>query len=221
MRSLTFVALSCALTLTACTKAEAPKTEAKAKDATKAKDADADEKKDKAIASVRTDPANAGAKGLADAKARAEAHKKRAAINPFDKKNRPPVESKVVNVEPMEGVALARILTKHAAVARSENLTPFVEVWAEWCPPCKKLEASMEHPLITQAFKGVYLIRLDSDKWGANLSKGGFDNTSIPVFYKLSASGSPTSHKITGGAWGEDTPENMGPVLDAFFHGKS
>lgn len=194
MRSVTLFALSCALTLTACAKADAPKDEAKP--TADAKD-EAVAKKDDAKAKPGKTP------DLADPFKKAEGG-----------------GSKVVNIEPAEGEELTAVVAKHVALAKSNNLTPFVEVWAEWCPPCKKLEAAMDHPLITKAFAGVYLIRLDSDKWGEKLKAAGFDNSSIPVFYGLDDAGKPTGHKITGGAWGEDTPENMGPPLEAFFHAK-
>jgi thiol-disulfide isomerase/thioredoxin len=115
---------------------------------------------------------------------------------------------------------LPKLLAEHAALARKAGLAPFVELWAEWCPPCKKLEAAMGDPRIAAAFAGVYLIRLDSDQWGPKLAGTGLANGSIPVFYELDDQGKTTGRTINGGAWGEDTPENMAPPLDAFFHAK-
>lgn len=115
---------------------------------------------------------------------------------------------------------LPKLLAEHAARAKQAGLAPFVELWAEWCPPCKKLEAAMGDPRIVQAFAGVYLIRLDSDQWGPKLAGTGLGNASIPVFYALDETGKPTGRKVDGGAWAEDIPENMAPPLDAFFHAK-
>lgn len=125
----------------------------------------------------------------------------------------------VVNVP--VGDDLPKLLAEHAALAKQAKLTPYVELWAEWCGPCKKLEASMGHPLIEKAFTGVYLIRLDSDAWSPKLGGTGLDGSTIPVFYELDAAGKTTGRRIDGGAWGEDIPENMAPPLDAFFHGRA
>jgi thiol-disulfide isomerase/thioredoxin len=115
---------------------------------------------------------------------------------------------------------LPKLLAEHTALAKQAGLAPFVELWAEWCGPCKKLEAAMGDPRIVQAFAGVYLIRLDSDQWGPKLEGTGLGNASIPVFYELGADGKTTGRKVDGGAWAEDIPENMAPPLDAFFHKK-
>jgi len=125
---------------------------------------------------------------------------------------------KVVNL-PL-GDDLPRLLAEHTALAKQAGLAPFVELWATWCPPCKKLEAAMGDPRIERAFAGVYLIRLDSDQWGPRLAGTGLENGTIPVFYELNDQGKTTGRKIDGGAWAEDIPENMAPPLDAFFHAK-
>lgn len=129
-----------------------------------------------------------------------------------------PAAFQVVNVP--VGDDLPKLLAEHAALAKQANLAPYVELWAQWCGPCKKLEASMGDPRIEQAFAGVYLIRLDSDQWRSKLGSTGLDDSSIPVFFELDAKGVVTGRKIDGGAWGEDIPENMAPPLDAFFHAR-
>ena len=71
-----------------------------------------------------------------------------------------------------------------------------------------------------QAFEGVYLIRVDVDTWNwEKLPKYGFDFEGIPVFFKLDSQGKQTGEVIDGNAWGPNTPDNMAPVLDTFFHG--
>ena len=67
------------------------------------------------------------------------------------------------------------------------------------------------------AFDGVYLIRLNADKWG--WGGNGFDFDGIPVFFKLDSQGQPNGEVIDGSAWGDNIPENMAPPLDEFFHG--
>ena len=71
---------------------------------------------------------------------------------------------------------------------------------------------------MVNAFEGIYLIRLDADKWG--WGENGFDFDAIPIFFKLDSEGRPSGEVIDGGAWGENIPKNMAPPLDEFFHGR-
>jgi len=69
------------------------------------------------------------------------------------------------------------------------------------------------------AFDGVYLIKLDVDEWGWKHGSYGFPFEGIPVFFKLDADGKPSGEVVDAGAWGENIPVNMAPVMDRFFHG--
>ena len=112
---------------------------------------------------------------------------------------------------------LPTILATHVAKAKAAGLQPYAELWASWCPPCKAIEASMGDPRMREAFTGAYVIQLDSDHWGPKLEGAGLSAASIPVFYALDSNGKPTGRKVDGGAWGDNTPENMAPPLKAFF----
>jgi len=72
--------------------------------------------------------------------------------------------------------------------------------------------------LMLVAFDGVYLIQLDVDEWGWKDVAPGFYVEIIPAFYRLDSNGKPTGDKIDGGAWGEDTYENITRVLNPWFH---
>lgn len=73
--------------------------------------------------------------------------------------------------------------------------------------------------LMTDAFQGTYIIRLNVDVWGwgDELSPLGFDVWGIPIWYALDDQGMPTGETIDGNAWGPNTPENMAPPLKEFF----
>lgn len=112
---------------------------------------------------------------------------------------------------------LASLLPAELKKAKEKKLKPFLELGAEWCKPCKQLEASMNDKRMTDAFAGTYLISIDIDEFADQLKKLGFDASSIPVFYELDANAKSTGRKIDGGAWEENIPQNMAPPLKAFF----
>lgn len=122
-----------------------------------------------------------------------------------------------VELSPTQG-ELKDLLASEAAKATSKGQKPFVEVHAGWCMPCKQLEASLGDPMMQDAFKGTYQIRLDSDAWGNQLMKAGIHADGIPAFFELDAQGKPTGRTIDGGAWDENIPKNMAPPLKQFFH---
>ena len=121
-----------------------------------------------------------------------------------------------VRLSPSQGT-LSALLEAEVAKARARKLKPFLELRAEWCGPCKQLEASMGDARMSDAFAGTYLISLDIDEWAQQLAGTAFDSSSIPVFYELDESAKPTGRKIDGGAWAENIPANMAPPLKAFF----
>jgi thiol:disulfide interchange protein len=109
-------------------------------------------------------------------------------------------------------------VAKHAFdKAKAKNLRTFVELRADWCGPCKKLEAAEDDPLMKDAFTGTYVLRVDVGEAGTKL--GPYRSDAIPAFFEVGADGRPTGRTITGGAWAEDTPPNMAPALKSFFRG--
>ena len=123
---------------------------------------------------------------------------------------------KVVVLEPGSG-ALEALVQREVASAAALGKVPFVQITAEWCGPCKRLRASLDDPLMREAFAGTYIIQVDFDAWEQPLKAAGFVNEGIPVFFAVDASARPTGEKIDGGAWGEDIPRNMAPPLGRFF----
>ncbi|MDP2275332.1 MAG: hypothetical protein Q8K32_31590 [Archangium sp.] len=126
------------------------------------------------------------------------------------------VSPAAVRLAPSQG-KLTTLLEAEVAKARARHLKPFLELRAEWCGPCKELEASLGDPRMRDAFAGTYLISIDIDEWSQQLAGTAFDASSIPVFYELDEKAKPTGRKIDGGAWAENIPANMAPPLKAFF----
>lgn len=128
----------------------------------------------------------------------------------------------IVRLHPEDG-HLQALLAREAQKATSLGQMPVVEFDATWCPPCQAINKGIKenNELILNAYAETYIIRLDVDEWGwGDSSLHDFQFNGIPVFFKLDSEGDQTGAVIDGGAWGEDIPENIAPVMDAFFHGE-
>ena len=124
----------------------------------------------------------------------------------------------VIRIEP--GSAKVKdILQAEAAESRRAGRHPYIEFYADWCPPCNAIKDNLGDPRMVEAFAGTYIIKLDTDEWGDKLSGTGLYVPAIPAFYELGADGKPTGRMITGAAWGEDVPANIAPPMKAFFEG--
>ena len=116
---------------------------------------------------------------------------------------------------------LKTLLANEAQKAVALGQMPVVEFDATWCPPCQAIDKAIKakNELMLKAYSGTYIIKLDVDEWGwGGSKKHDFQFDAIPVYFKLDSSGNQTGEVIDGGAWGEDIPENIAPVIDKFFH---
>jgi thiol-disulfide isomerase/thioredoxin len=129
----------------------------------------------------------------------------------------PAPESFTLVVPHLSDGDLQAVLARHAELATEMGRRPFIEFSAEWCPPCRAIESSLGDPLMVEALRGVYLIRVDIDEWGGQITRSGFLVPGIPLFYELDAKGKSTGRALSGGAWGQDIPRYMAPPLTAFF----
>jgi thioredoxin 1 len=110
---------------------------------------------------------------------------------------------------------LADVIAAEFAAGR----TPVVYFWADWCGPCKEFKSSLSDPLMTDALNNVTLIMIDQDKDMEKEMYGDqFGVTGIPAFVKVDKEGNYVD-LIDGGAWEENIPANMAPVLKAFLAG--
>lgn len=126
----------------------------------------------------------------------------------------------IVRLHPNSG-DLQPMLADEAQKALSLGLMPVVEFDATWCPPCRAIDKAItsKNKLLMDAYRGAYIIKLDVDEWGWKNGKvKNFRFEGIPVYFKLDDKGKQTGEVIDGGAWGEDIPENIAPVMDEFFH---
>jgi thiol-disulfide isomerase/thioredoxin len=132
-----------------------------------------------------------------------------------------PTGFSIVRLHPKDG-ELQTLLASEAQKAAALGRLPVVEFDATWCPPCQAIDRAIKanNELILNAYAETYIIKLDVDEWGWGDSRlHDFQFEAIPVYFKLDAEGKQTGGVIDGGAWGEDIPENIAPVMDRFFHG--
>jgi len=114
-----------------------------------------------------------------------------------------------------EGGELAEQLATAASRARADGRVPVVEMWASWCPPCRKLDALLAKPEFAASLSGIVLVRLDSDAWGEQLDEAGFDAPSIPTFYAVDAGGRPRGKPLSGAKWGKLDADSIATKLRA------
>ena len=127
-----------------------------------------------------------------------------------------PEKFSIVRVE-RGGGKLDEILQVEAQKAVDMGRHPYVEFYADWCPPCNAIKESIGDERMVAAFEGTYIIQLNLDEWEQSLSGTGFRVVGIPAFYEIDVEGKPTGRMITGAAWGEDIPGNIAPPMKEFF----
>jgi thiol-disulfide isomerase/thioredoxin len=133
-----------------------------------------------------------------------------------------PTGFSIVRLHPKDG-NLQTLLADESQKALALGQMPVVEFDATWCPPCRAIDEAIKakNELMLKAYAGTYIIKLDVDEWGWGDSKlHDFQFNGIPVYFKLDSQGKQTGEVIDGGAWGEDVPKNIAPVMDKFFHGE-
>jgi thiol:disulfide interchange protein len=117
------------------------------------------------------------------------------------------------------GGDLTAQLQSLAIRAKHENLKPFVQFTAVWCGPCRELQACMDDPLMAEAFAQTFIIQINADDFSdKQFAAAGFTLDGIPAFFELDEQGKPTGRVVDGGAWEENIPANMAPVLRKFFN---
>lgn len=120
--------------------------------------------------------------------------------------------------DPAEVSTMEDLLKGEAAKAAASGQAPFVQLYADWCGPCRELRAAMSDPLMQDAFEGTWIVLLDTEVWRLALVASGLteDRVAVPAFFAVAPDGTVGAH-IDGHAWGPNTPENMAPPLAAFF----
>lgn len=116
------------------------------------------------------------------------------------------------------GKDLSTALRELARDAASKQLLAVVFVGQRSCEPCESLKSYRNDPRMQDALQGTSIVEVDLGRWSSSeLSMLGMSTHAIPALFVLDEDGRYTGKMITGGAWGDDIPENMAPPLTDFF----
>ncbi|MBC8068967.1 MAG: hypothetical protein IAG13_11590 [Deltaproteobacteria bacterium] len=137
----------------------------------------------------------------------------------------PPIEPapasrvRLIDVDPDRGELREQILAA-AAQAKADGRAVAVELWASWCPPCKKLDHLLRSagPVATAVDLAV-LIRVDTDVFGDELNALGYTAPQIPSLYHVDAMGKPRGKPMSGAQWTRDSEAAIAEQLATFLAG--
>lgn len=131
----------------------------------------------------------------------------------------PAPTSALVEIRPADGPLQAQLASRRTE-ADQRGLRAFVQVYADWCGPCRALRGGMDDPRMKDAFEGTYVVRVELDAWKAQLDAlVGSEGPGVPVLYAIEPDGR-LGRSVSGRAWGEDTVDNMAPALKAYLRGE-
>jgi thiol-disulfide isomerase/thioredoxin len=125
---------------------------------------------------------------------------------------------RLVDVDPDNG-SLHEQIVAAAAQAKADGRSVAVELWAGWCPPCKKLDKLLGTGPVADAVANAVLIRVDTDVFNDELNKLGFDAPQIPSLYRIDERGKPKGKALSGAKWSRESETNIAAQLAAFLQG--
>jgi thiol-disulfide isomerase/thioredoxin len=125
---------------------------------------------------------------------------------------------RLVDVDPDNGT-LREQLVAAAAQAKADGRSVAVELWAGWCPPCKKLDQLLKTGPVAEAVANAVLIRVDTDVFNDELNELGFDAPQIPSLYRIDDKGKPKGKALSGAKWSRENEAKIAQQLAAFLQG--
>jgi thiol-disulfide isomerase/thioredoxin len=130
-----------------------------------------------------------------------------------------PATSATVTIVELDAQAgpLEDQLTAIAARATREDRPATVELWASWCPPCKRLDRLLAGGAVADALRGTILVRVDVDMFDDELNALGFTAPEIPSMYRLDGRGRPRGKPLSGADWTKRPEPEIAAALRTFL----
>lgn len=125
---------------------------------------------------------------------------------------------RLVDVDPDNG-SLREQIVAAAAQAKADGRSVAVELWAGWCPPCKKLDQLLRTGPVAEAVANAVLIRVDTDVFNDELNQLGYDAPQIPSLYRVDDKGKPKGKPLSGAKWSREQEAKIAAQLSAFLQG--
>lgn len=122
---------------------------------------------------------------------------------------------RLVDLDPADGSLREQIIAA-AAQAKADGRTAVVELWASWCPPCKKLDQLVRAGPVAEAVANAVLIRVDTDVFGDELNALGYTAPEIPSLYHVDGRGKPRGKPMSGAKWSRASEVAIAEQLVAF-----
>ena len=120
-------------------------------------------------------------------------------------------------IEDIQTNDLKEAIKVAAKEAKAMNKKPFLYIGWDDCVPCVVLENSLKHPALIDVFNDIYILKIDLLRNIVALKSLSHDITAAPTLINITDEGEVTHDLIDGGAWEEDTPENIAAALQPFF----
>jgi thiol-disulfide isomerase/thioredoxin len=141
-----------------------------------------------------------------------------AAATPSSPPAEPPMSATVTIVElDAQAGPLEDQLAAIAARATREDRPATVEIWASWCPPCKRLDRLLAGGAVADALRGTILVRVDVDMFDDELNALGFTAPQIPSMYRLDGRGRPRGKPLSGADWTKRPEPEIAAALRSFL----
>ena len=118
----------------------------------------------------------------------------------------------------LEDFDMREVLKEKLKIAKSMNRNLFLYCSMRECKPCNIIEHNINHPLMQEACKNTYLLKIDILRATKKLRSLYLTILSAPIFLHITNDAMPSDHQIDGDAWGEvDSVETISQALLPFF----
>ena len=120
--------------------------------------------------------------------------------------------------ENKEDIDFRAVVKEKLNLAKSMNRNLFLYCAMRECRPCSIFENNINHPLMKEACRDTFLLRVEVPDASSKLSSLYLWIRSAPIFVHITDNAMPSRHQLDGESWGEvDSVEIISQALLPFF----